>query len=60
VLILAGVLAGALVKDLSELTGVDPSTVSRRHDRARLRLKDDAVLREHSEQAFDRYLSGDK
>jgi putative transposase len=60
VLILAGVRAGALVKELSELTGVDPSTVSRRHDRARLRSKHDAVLREHSEQAFELYVSGDK
>jgi len=37
-LIHAGRRAGATIKTLSKLTGLDPSTVSRRHDKGKLRM----------------------
>ena len=48
-LILTGRQAGANGKRLSELTGLDPSTVSRRYDAAMLRLSHDKQLQKLSE-----------
>jgi len=50
--ILAGRNAGATVTALSELIGLDPSTVNRRHDAATLRVRSSRELQELLEKAL--------
>ena len=54
-LILTGRRAGATIKTLSELTGLDPSTVSRRHDKAKLRTSENPELQRLSDKMLRYY-----
>ena len=56
-IILTGRRIGASIRMLSELTGLDPSTVSRRHDSAVRRMREeDQELQRLSAKALKQYL----
>ncbi len=55
VLILAGRHAGASVKTLSELSGLNASTISRRNDAARLKLRESEAMQTLLQQAIGTY-----
>lgn len=59
-LILTGRQTGANGRVLSELTGLDPSTVSRRYDAAMLRLSHDKQLQELSQMIIRQYREHDR
>ena len=53
--ILIGRQAGASVKTLSEITGISSSAVSRRHDAAKSKLREDRELRKLAEKIESHY-----
>ena len=55
-LIVTGRQVGATVTTLSELTGLDPSTVSRRHDAARLRMHNNEDLQALTRKVLEQWL----
>lgn len=54
-LIVTGRKAGARVKALSEMTGLDPSTVSRRCDAGLVRMRDDVDFQKLSSNVLEQY-----
>jgi hypothetical protein len=54
-LILTGRRAGATIRTLSEMTGIDPSTASRRHDKAKLRMNENDELKAMSDKVLRQY-----
>jgi len=57
-LILIGLQMGASTKLLSEIIGISPSALSRRHDAAQRKLRDSANTRMLSSEIIRHYLSG--
>ena len=57
-LIAAARLVGANTRELSDLTGLNTSTISRRHDSAARRLKEDDEFRKHIDKIVKAYRQG--
>ena len=58
-LILIGLQMGASMKLLSEIIGISPSALSRRHDAARRKLRDNANTSKVASEIIRHYLSGE-
>ena len=58
-LILIGLRMGASMKVLSEIIGISPSALSRRHDAARLKVRDNANTSKLASEIIQQYRSGE-
>jgi len=58
-LILIGRQMGASMKVLSEIIGISPSALSRRHDAARRKLRDNANTSKLASEIIEKYRSGE-
>jgi len=58
-LILIGLQIGASTRVLSELIGISPSALSRRHDAARLKVRDSANISKLASEIIQHYKSGE-
>ena len=58
-LILIGLRMGASMKVLSEIIGISPSALSRRHDAARQKLRDNANTSKLASEIIEKYRSGE-
>jgi len=58
-LILIGPQMGASMKVLSEIIGISPSALSRRHDAARRKLRDKANTSKLASEIIEKYRSGE-
>ena len=58
-LILIGLQMGASMKVLSEIIGISPSALSRRHDAARRKLRDNASTSKLASEIIRHYLSSE-
>ena len=58
-LILIGLQMGASMKVLSEIIGISPSALSRRHDAARRKLRDNANTSKLASEIIEKYRSGE-
>ena len=58
-LILIGLQMGASMKELSEIVGISPSALSRRHDAARLKVRDRINTNKLASEIIRQYSSGE-
>jgi len=58
-LILIGLQMGGSTKLLAEIIGISPSALSRRHDAARRKVRDNANTGKLASEIFRHYLSGE-